>query len=199
MDKQPLTAARAPDWSPEEDATLTRMWKEGKTAKQILRALPDRTEPALRKRCAFLKLPKRRNPGSGAPIRSTAQPIWKALRQRPATRNELAARAGVGRHSVAVFVKENRALIHIVDWKRAVDGPYVEVFKAGAGTDAPKPAPMSITERNARWWKKLKRERPDVAGHRIARDNHRRLMREGKLVRRDPAAEALFGSAARGA
>ncbi|CAG9194148.1 conserved hypothetical protein [Paraburkholderia caribensis] len=199
MDKQRVDAAQAPDWTPEEDATLVRMWKEGKTAKQILKELPGRTEPALRKRRPRLGLARRRNLGSGVPVRVSEVLIWKALRHRRGTRSEVAARAGVGRTAMSNFIKENRARIHIVDWKRSADGPYVEVFAAGAGQDAPRPAAMSRSEIYARYWERLKRERPADAAFRVSRDNMRRLEREGKLIRRDPAAEALFGSAARAA
>jgi hypothetical protein len=188
-------AARMPDWSAEEDAILTQRWNEGWTAKQILRELPLRTEPALRKRRDVLQLPVRRLFGSGIVIRATEKAIWAALRGKQSTRDELAARAGVCSQSISNFIKENRSQIHVSKWKRSPSGKYVEVFKAGKGDDAPKPPPKPRAQTYADWWQRLKRERPDVAGHRIARDNHRRDMRAGKLIRRDPAAEAVFGPA----
>lgn len=199
MNEKRSVAACVADWSEEEDATLTREWKKGKTVKQILKLLPLRTPNAVRQRRLTLNLPLRRNYGSGSPIRSTAAPLWAALKKRPGTRDELAARARVGDQAVTNFIRENRAAIHVCGWKRPNGGRYVEIFKAGAGVDVPKPPPLSRYETYSRWWKKLNRERPEVAGQRIARDNHRRLMRQGKLVRRDVAAQALFGDAPRAA
>ncbi|WP_224030310.1 hypothetical protein [Paraburkholderia caribensis] len=163
-----------------------------------MRELPLRTESALRKRREILQLSVRRMYGTGIVIRGTTQTIWKALKGKPCTREELAARAGVCSQSVTAFIKENRSRIHVCTWRKPA-GKYVEVFKAGAGIDAPKPPPKPRSQTYADWWQRLKRDRPDVAGHRIARDNHRRDMRSGKLVRRDPAAVAIFGPAARGA
>lgn len=194
MNEQRRLAAQAPDWTPDEDAILARGWKDGKTAKQILKELPLRTESALRKRRDILHLPVRRVYGSDTVMRATSLPIWKALRRRPSTRVELAARAAVGSQSISNFIKENRTQIHVSGWKVSAGGKYVEVFKAGAGADAPKPPPKPRAQTYAEWWQRLKRERPDVAGHRIARDNHRRDVRQGRLVRRDPTVQALFGN-----
>ncbi|WP_168793582.1 hypothetical protein [Paraburkholderia aromaticivorans] len=198
MDKQ--QAGRAPDWSPAEDALVCKMWRAGVPVKGMLKRLPLRTESAIRKRreklAAEAGLELRLVFGGAAPKRLTTPKIWKVLMRRPCTRAQIERLAKACKCSVTAFIKENRADIHVCGWTAPDDhGRRAEIFAAGAGADVLRPPRQSRAEIYQRWWQRLKRERPDVAGHRVARDNHRRLMQSGKLIRRDPAAIALFGDA----
>jgi len=165
----------------------------------MLKHLPLRTEAAIRKRKEKLRAEAGLEPrlvfGGGKPKRLTTPRIWKVLKRRPCTRAQMERLAKACKASVTAFIKENRAEIHVCGWTAPDDrGRRSEIFAAGAGDDVPKPARQPRAEVYRRWWQRLKRERPDVAGHRVARDNHRRLMQSGKLIRRDPAAIALFGN-----
>lgn len=199
MDKQ--RSGRAPDWSPAEDALVCKMWKAGVPVKGMLKRLPLRTESAVRKRKEKLRdeagLEPRLTFGGAVPKRLTSPRIWAVLNRRPRTRAQIERLAKVSKCSITAFIKENRADIHVCGWTAPDDhGRRAEIFAAGPGEDVARPPRQSRAEIYQRWWQRLKRERPDVAGHRVARDNHRKLMQSGKLIRRDPAAVALFGNAA---
>ncbi|HEX7906842.1 MAG TPA: hypothetical protein VF534_01950 [Paraburkholderia sp.] len=190
-----ITAQRV--WSPEDDAILIKGREDGLTSKQIARLLHDCTEAMVKNRRAKLNLPVRVIHGSGIVMRSTTATIRKALERGPCTRAELRKRAGVSRQSVERFINEHRAEIHICRWgKKLANGSRPEVFKLGAGEDKPKPSPMSKSEIYKRWYEKQKRDRPDAVAARSARDRFHRREREGKVLRRDPAAVALFGAPA---
>ena len=182
------------DWSPEEDATLTRLWLAFVPTKKIVEQLPGRTYASIAKRRGKLNLPKRSGAGVGPMDRPEMQQLWTALKKRKATRAQLAKRACVGPATVSKFVKLFRSQFHVCGWAKAdPSGDFAEVLKAGPGQDMPKPAPASASERSHRWWERCKRERPLDAGRRLARDAVRRREREGKLVRRDAAAVARCG------
>ncbi|TAM50212.1 MAG: hypothetical protein EPN57_20545 [Paraburkholderia sp.] len=162
--------------------------------KKIVEQLPGRTYASIAKRRGKLNLPKRSGAGVSPMERPEMQQLWKALKKHKATRAQLAKRADVVPATVSKFVKLFRSQFHVCGWVKAdPNGDYAEVLKAGPGKDAPKPAPASASERCHQWWERCKRERPLDAGRRLARDAVRRREREGKLVRRDAAAVALFG------
>lgn len=187
---------RATDWSPDDDATLTRLWLAGLPAKKIAEQLPGRSVGAIGNRRQTLALPRRS--GVGLDPRNTVemQRIWKVLKQRPGTRAALARRANVAHTTVSKFIKLFRGQFHVCRWTgTAVNGDLAQVLRAGPGVDAPKPPRMTASERSRRWWDKCKRERPLDAVRRLARDQALRQERTGKLVRRDIAAVALFGPA----
>lgn len=183
-----------PDWSPEEDATLRRLWLAFVPTKKIVEQLPGRTYASIAKRRGKLNLPRRSGAGVGPMDRPEMQKLWNALKKRKATRAQLAKRAAVGPATVSKFVKLFRSQFHVCGWAKAdPNGDYAEVLRVGPGQDVPRPTPASASERCHRWWERCKRERPLDAGRRLAKDAVRRREREGKLVRRDPAAVALFG------
>ena len=183
-----------PNWSPEEDATLTRLWLAFMPTKKISDHLLGRSVSAIAKRRQILALPRRSGAGVDPADSPEMQRIWKVLKQRPATRATLAKRAKVAHSTVSKFVKLFHGRLHVCGWTGiAATGDLSQVLKAGPGKDAPKPPHMTASERSHRWWERCKRERPLDAGHRIARDAERRREREGKHARRDAAAVALFG------
>jgi len=182
------------DWATEEDVILMRLWKAGVPTKVIAEALPGRTPSAVAKRRQRLSLPRRSGKGADPANVPEMQRIWRALRKHPATRAALAARAKVSHSTVSKFVKTFRSQLHVCGWAASgASGDLAQVLKAGPGADVPRPAPIPPAERCRRWWDRCKRERPIDAGRRVARDGVRRREREGKHLRRDIAAIALFG------
>jgi hypothetical protein len=189
---------RAPKWSPEEDALLTKLWSEPAALKTVEHLFPLRTEAALVARGRDLKLPDRRRAipaqraaqGSGARIKAI-------LESRRATTAELAVLAACSEPTVRRFISANRAEMHIARFLPAgEDGPGAAVWVWGAGRDAKRPPPKSRHELSKRYYRKLKRERFDKFDEIRAQQRIRAATKAGTLVRRDPLVAALFGSAA---
>lgn len=69
--------------------------------------------------------------------------------------------------SYLVFLHETGQL-HVSSWKREGIGQFypVPVYTTGPGVDAPKPAPLSETEKQQRAWAKLKADPVRYAQHR---------------------------------
>lgn len=188
---------RPGDWTPADDVLFEQLWFAGEPLKKIADRFPGRSTHALATRRYQLQLPCRGGPKAIAADHPVMKRIWKALKRRPATRAQLVERAGVAMSTVVKFVHLYEGKIHVCGWDYR--GPKSEILKAGPGQDVPKPVAKSSKERCADWWQKARRERPDYAGHRVARDQVHRQERSGKLVRRDIAAIALFGPAHAGA
>ncbi|MDN7814897.1 hypothetical protein [Burkholderia vietnamiensis] len=188
---------RLSDWTAADDALFERLWLAGEPLKKIADHFPSRSTHALSTRRYQLELPCRGGPKAIAADHPVMKKIWKTLKRRPATRAQLVARAGVSMSTVVKFVQLYDGQIHVCGWDER--GPKSEILKAGPGENVPKPAAKSSKERCADWWQKARRERPDYAGRRVARDHVHRQERSGKLVRRDIAAIALFGPARSGA
>lgn len=179
-------------WLPPEDAALTEIWADRRPLKVTISRLPGRSVRGAEHRATELGLPHRRLPRGVSDDRPAFVVLWAVLKAKRGTINELAARAHVSRPTVDAFIKHFRTEMHVCGWRDRS-----AIYKAGAGEDAPKPAKQTSKEKCARYWKKLKRERPDLAAVRIARSSFKRLEREGKVIRRDPAVLALFGPATR--
>jgi len=177
-------------WQTHEDAVLIEIWADAQPLKVNIGRLPGRTVRAAEAHAKDLQLPPRRLSSGISDDRPSFKLLWTHLRARRGTIPELAARCHLSRPTVDAFVKRFRSEMHVCGWRdRAA------IYKAGAGIDVAKPARQTSREKCARYWKKLKRERPDLAARRIARARFKRLEREGKVMRRDPAVIALFGPA----
>ncbi|RKE35275.1 hypothetical protein B0G76_1336 [Paraburkholderia sp. BL23I1N1] len=181
-------------WSEDEDEILREIWTLRTPLKVSAARLPGRSVRGIQMRAETLELPRRRQARGTSDTRPAFVALWSALKRR-GTRIELATRAGVSNQTAGDFIKHFRAQMHIVDWYRPADGPTTPIYKAGAGVDKPKPPNKPRDKIYSDYWKRMKRERPDLAAARIARTTFKRLEREGKLMRRDPAAVALFGTA----
>ncbi len=86
------------------------------------------------------------------------------------TRQELEIILGLSRRTVLsylVFLHETGQL-HIGGWKREGLGQFypVPVYTTGPGVDAPKPPPLSETEKQKRAWAKLKADPERYSKHR---------------------------------
>lgn len=181
------------DWEPAEDATLARLWIAGTPIKKIVDELPGRTYSAIAKRRQKLALPLRSGPAADPAAHPVMQKLWRTLKKRRATRAQLQKRSNAAHSTVTKFIQLYRPQIHICGWAGGPRGAFFEILAAGPGDDAPKPAALTPSEKCHRWWEKCKRDRPLDAELRLARDRVRRRERDGKHVRRDIAAIALFG------
>lgn len=121
--------------------------------------------------------------------------IQSLLTARPdLSAKEVAAMAGVNAATMRrhIDMLHNVGLVHIGRWTR-VKHVYEMLWRLGPGIDAPKPAPMTVAQRNAKRALLVKID-PDAAeSQRIA---HRRYHVRTKLKpKRDPLVAALFGDA----
>ncbi|POR54554.1 hypothetical protein B0G62_102162 [Paraburkholderia eburnea] len=188
--------ARAPEWTPAENALLRKVWKRSAPLKTVTHLFPSRSENAIVMHGIRLGLPDRRRKMPG---KRTAETIWPrieaALRVRPASLDELAALARCSNGTVRRFIKAKRTEVHIAKYLRAIGTRNVTALWAwGAGEDAPRPPRMTEAEQRARYKRKLERERPEELDRQRARARVRAARRDGRLVRRDPMVVALFGN-----
>lgn len=189
---------RAPEWTPEENALLRKVWKKPEPLKTVAHLFSGRSENALVMHGIRLGLPDRRRKMPG---KRTAKTIWPrieaALRVRPASLDELAALALCSNCTVRRFIKAKRADVHIAKYLPAIETRNVlALWVWGAGEDASRPPRMTEAELKARYKRKLERERPEELDRQRAKAQVRAARRAGRLVRRDPMVAALFGAAA---
>lgn len=189
---------RAPKWSPEEDELLRKVWADPVPLKTALGQFSRPSVDSLVARAITLGLPDRR---LTIPAERTKQLMWprikEALKSRRSTVAELAERAGCSECTVKRFIKANRAEMRIARFLPAFEaGNVTAIWAWGAGEDATRPAPLTEQEMKARYRKKLERERPEEIDRIRAKARIRTAGNSGRLVRRDPLVEALFGAAA---
>ncbi|WP_156965948.1 hypothetical protein [Paraburkholderia bannensis] len=188
---------RAPEWSPEEDALLRKVWDEPAALKTVVHLFPLRTEAALTARGRDLELADRRR---AIPAKRAAQSSGARMRaileSRSATAAELAELAVCSEPTVRRFIGANRAEMHITRYLPTCgDGAPTAVWVWGAGRDAKRPTPKSRQELSKRYYRKLKRERIDKFDEIRAQQRKRAAEKRGTFVRRDPLVAALFGAA----
>lgn len=86
------------------------------------------------------------------------------------TRQELEIILGLTRRTTLSYLLHlhEDGQLHIASWKREGLGQFypVPVYKTGAGSDAPKPAPLTETEKQKRAWQRLKADPERYAKHR---------------------------------
>ena len=182
-------------WLPPDDEILREIWASRTPLKVTVARLPGRSVRSLERRAAELELPRRRQAVGTSDTRPAFVALWAQLKKKRGTRIELAGRAGVTPQTAAVFIKHFRAQMHVGGWRTSPHGPAAPIYVSGAGEDVPRPPRQTRSEICSRWWKRTKREWPDVAAARIAKTTFKRLERQGKVIRRDPAVAALFGPA----
>jgi hypothetical protein len=184
-------------WTPEEDALLAELWNTPGPMKTHLDKFSDRSEHAVVSRAAEIglgKRPKRSITQSSA----TNAAIMRALAIGPMDAVEISAKSGVERNHVSRRLKSMHANaeVYIVKWERfSVMGRYTRIWAIGSEKDAVKPTPPTQAVRERRRMKRMKLEDPERYEQRLARRRIQRADRAGTLIRRDPAVQALFGSA----
>jgi transposase len=183
-------------WPDEQIALLKKVWDDPAPMKTQMDLFPGRTEGALKAMGAALGLPDRRLLNSERADKSSGERIKAAIKKRPGTYDELAARLSVSQSTVRRFITKFRAEVHIKRYRRrrGDDGYRPAVWAWGAGPDAPWPKAATPRDCSNRWYRKKSRDPEWVARIRL-RQKLYYAKRTGKLVRRDPAAIALFGEA----
>ena len=181
-------------WPDEQIALLKQVWANPAPLKTQLHLFPGRTDGALKAMGAALNLPDRRLLNSQRADESSGARIKAAIQKRPGTYAELAARLSVSQATVRRFITKFRADVHIKRYRsrRGEDGYWPAVWAWGACEDAMWPERADPRDCANRWYRKKSRDPEWVARNR-ARQQLYYAKRTGKLVRRDPAAIALFG------
>ena len=86
------------------------------------------------------------------------------------TRQEIEIILGLTRRTTLSYLLhlQDTKQVHISSWKREGIGQFypVPVYKTGDGVDAPKPGPLTETEKQKRAWAKLKADPVRYAKHR---------------------------------
>jgi hypothetical protein len=180
-------------WPPEDEVRLAALWPTRTPLKVLVDEFPGRSVRGLQSKAMELGLPRRRIAKGISETRPAFVALWAELVKKRGTRMQLAARVGVSNQTAGDFIQYFRARMRIVGWHVPADGQPAPIFAAGAGVDKPKPAKKARAQIYSDYWKRMKRERPEQAAARIARANFLRLERQGKLMKRDPAAVAMFG------
>jgi len=84
--------------------------------------------------------------------------------------------------------------VHIGGYgERPANGYWPKLWALGPGKDAPKPVSVPKAKREHDRWVRMKKEEPERIDIRYARERLRRAERNGKLIRRDPAASWIGG------
>jgi hypothetical protein len=124
--------------------------------------------------------------------------ILKLLELRPMDITEVAAKLGIWERPARFRLNALHAAgkIHIDRYERfSPHGPAARIWALGPGVDAPRPKPIPNTKRQRDRVKRMRREDPSAYERLLARKRLMEGIRSGRLVKRDPAAAALFGTA----
>lgn len=183
---------------PEHDALLSEIWEDPAPLKTHLHRFPGRSVDTLIHRAKAIGLPDRRAIRLARAEATTGARIREQMELLPGTTLELAARAIVSKRTAQNFIERHRADVHIIDYRpRGISGPPPAVFAWGPGEDKTRPQPQSPTVAARKYYRKRRRD-PYLRELDATRQRIRYAERTGRLAKRDAAAIALFGPAARG-
>lgn len=174
-----------------EDRILRRQWKTALPMKEWLHLLPGRSYRSVVSRAQYLKLGPRK-----AFVYPRYSPTWEAMQRVMATSPNLdsiriSELTGASRRAVmaALQVQHAAGAIHVSGYgPRPQSGYAPKLWSLGPGQDAPRPKPLTKSQKAKRAHRRLKLERPDVLAKKSARAKLLYAQRTGKLIRRDPAA-----------
>lgn len=84
--------------------------------------------------------------------------IMRRIRAKPMTKAQLAESLGLKLSGVEphITAMKKEKLLHVAHWVTNPTGYPAPAYGAGGKPDAPRPAPLSTSEKNARHWAKLK-------------------------------------------
>lgn len=181
-------------WTQEELDILAANWKNGKAVRMWADLLPRRTERAITWMGHHIHGPR------GRPYESGNSMTWRSIQRVLADGSmksalEIALMTGLDRNWISrELMNHYPAMVHIGGYgPRKEHGYGGRLWRLGTGKDAQRPRAMTAAEIEARRWRRLKKDRPDVIAARTARQKLQRAEKAGKLIRRDPAA-AWFGT-----
>ncbi|WP_428852752.1 hypothetical protein [Imbroritus primus] len=185
-------------YTPAEDRILRRQWKSPLPMKEWLHLLPGRTYRSVISRAQYLKLGPRK-----AFVYPCYSPTWDAVKRVLATNPgldsiQISQMTGASRRAVmtALQVQHAAGEVHVPGYgPRPPSGYAPKLWALGPGKDAPRPKPMTASQKAKRSYRRLKQERPDILAKKSARAKLTYAERNGKLIRRDPAAAWIQGVA----
>ncbi|MBZ5793895.1 transcriptional regulator [Burkholderia contaminans] len=184
-------------WSEREEADLARVWRANGPMKQYLDLFNGRSIEAVLTHGLQIGLGDRPNKNAQV-AHPNASAILRVLAQGPMESVELSAKTNISRRTVMKHLKALHAAgsVHIARWERFCASGYpCRVYALGAGIDAKRPAVRTPGQKWRDRMTDLKKNRPDEYMRVMARRRANALRRTG-TVKRDPAARALFGTAA---
>jgi hypothetical protein len=184
-------------WSEEEKALLAKVWARPEGLKQSVHLFSGHTIDGIKHMAHKMGLPPR---SSGPANRGGANEtlILKLLEDGPMDITEVAAKLGIWERPARFRLNALHAAgkIHIARYERFSDrGVASRIWALGSGKDAPRPKPVDRNKRERMRMSRLRREDPAAYAQLLARKRAMEAIRTGRLVKRDPAATALFGDA----
>lgn len=185
-------------WSEQEKIDLVDVWSRPESLKCNLHLLNGRTIDAIKAQAHKMGLPRR---STGTANRGGANEvlILKMLKVRPMDIRELAAKLGIWERPARFRVNALHAAgkIHITRWERfSSHGTASRMWAHGPGVDAPRPKPVPQKIRERERIKRMRKQDPEAYERFLAHKRLAERIRTGTLVKRDPAAAAMFGPAA---
>ncbi|MEM5384159.1 transcriptional regulator [Paraburkholderia phymatum] len=186
-------------WGDADDALLRHYWLHTTLpVKQFAHHFGNRSDKAIAAHASDIGLGKRPR-GVRTQAAPTEFAIKSALAIGPMESVELSAKTGISRRAVMARLNGlyEAGAVHIHAWVRfGQHGYWARVYALGSGKDARRPQAMSKTERDRKRIDRMRKEDPAAYAARLARRRIAAATREGRFVRRDIAATALFGEAA---
>jgi hypothetical protein len=185
------------DWTDEEKAVLIDVWSRPEGLKRNLHLFSGRSIDSLKHKARSMGLPPRSTgpANRGGPNEVL---ILKLLELRPMDITEVAVKLGIWERPARFRLKALHAAgkVHIDRYERfSPHGPAARMWALGPGVDAPRPKPIPQAQRQRELLHRMRREDPFAYERLLARKRLMELIRSGRLVKRDPAAAALFGGA----
>lgn len=181
-------------WSPEEDALLSKHWKDRVPTKRLASRFPGRSTAAVIKHGYDLGL------GPRECGREKFSPVWEGVKRlladgKKMTSKELAKALNVTSHAVQERMKQLHGTeVHIGGYtKVAAHSTRVVQWKLGPGPDARMPRRKTKQEVNREYSRRMQKD-PEYCARQNALARRRYAEKTGKLVR--PAETAAWMTAA---
>lgn len=184
-------------WSDEEKALVADVWARPEGLKESVHLFNGRTIDGIKHMAHKMQLPPRTaGPANrGGPNEAR---VLQLLELRPMDITELAVKIGISERAARFRVNDLHAAkrVHITRWEHfSQQGVPSRVWALGAREDAPRPNPIPPATRQRDLIKRMRKEDPDAYERLLARKRLAERIRTGTLIKRDPAAAALFGPA----
>lgn len=184
-------------WSEEEKAFLVEAWARPEGLKKIALLFNGRTVDSIKDMGHKLRLPARSTgpANRGGPNEAL---VLQLLELRPMDVNELSAKLGISNRAAGFRVNDLHAAgrVHITKWERfSPHGAPSRMWALGPGEDAPRPKPIAKKILERKRINRMRKDDPAAYEAVLARKRTKQQLRTGTLVKRDPAATALFGHA----
>lgn len=196
MTEHPAKSRRVP-WTPDEDLRLASRWSDPRPVKMWIDEFPGRTDKSIESRGAYLKLPDRSEIARKYSGALTADRVIDEMKRAPGTVLELSVRLSRSTRTVQRVINSRRPELYIKSYRARGDSGYAPaVWAYGNRKDATRPEREPKKAIASRYYWKTKLHRPDQMAKILARHKLRYAEKVGKLIRRDPLVEALFGKAA---